>query len=98
MVVTRKLKYDIPRLHMGGGIPYYLLELGTVVRWHAPSRPACTRSRGTLYCEEEVPQWVLAAETKTLKLALTSYCTIYQAELLAMCQAARMAADHLSGF
>ncbi|XP_045458461.1 uncharacterized protein LOC123668812 [Melitaea cinxia] len=41
--------------------------------------------------------WAGAAETKTLKLALPSYCTVYQAELLAICRAARMAADHLAG-
>ncbi|XP_045456010.1 uncharacterized protein LOC123665820 [Melitaea cinxia] len=41
--------------------------------------------------------WAGAAETKTLKLALPSYCTVYQAELLAICRAARMAADTLAG-
>ncbi|XP_045457894.1 uncharacterized protein LOC123668146 [Melitaea cinxia] len=41
--------------------------------------------------------WTGAAEARTLKLALPSYCTVYQAELLAICRAARMAADNLAG-
>ncbi|XP_045777032.1 uncharacterized protein LOC123875323 [Maniola jurtina] len=41
--------------------------------------------------------WSDAAETKALKLALPSYCTVYQAELLAICRAARMAAANLAG-
>ncbi|CAH2084373.1 unnamed protein product [Euphydryas editha] len=41
--------------------------------------------------------WRGAAETKTLKLVLPSYCTVYQAELLAICRAARMAAENLVG-
>ncbi|XP_045458937.1 uncharacterized protein LOC123669339 [Melitaea cinxia] len=41
--------------------------------------------------------WTGAAEARTLKLALLSYCTVYQAELLAICRAARMAADNLAG-
>ncbi|XP_049868206.1 uncharacterized protein LOC126371572 [Pectinophora gossypiella] len=35
--------------------------------------------------------WTGAAETKTRKLALPSYCTVYQAELLALCEATREA-------
>ncbi|XP_045451007.1 uncharacterized protein LOC123659888 [Melitaea cinxia] len=41
--------------------------------------------------------WNGAAEATTLKLGLPSYCTVYQAELLAICRAARMAADDLAG-
>ncbi|XP_069359592.1 uncharacterized protein [Maniola hyperantus] len=41
--------------------------------------------------------WSGAVETKTLKLALPAYCTVYQAELLAICRAARMAAINLAG-
>ncbi|XP_049886736.1 uncharacterized protein LOC126381283 [Pectinophora gossypiella] len=33
--------------------------------------------------------WTGVAETKTRKLALPSYCTVYQAELLALCEATR---------
>ncbi|XP_069365321.1 uncharacterized protein [Maniola hyperantus] len=40
--------------------------------------------------------WSGAAETKTLKLALPSFCTVYQAELLAICRATRIAADNLA--
>ncbi|XP_049866283.1 uncharacterized protein LOC126366981 [Pectinophora gossypiella] len=35
--------------------------------------------------------WTGATETKTRKLALPSYCTVYQAELLALCEATREA-------
>ncbi|XP_026321464.1 uncharacterized protein LOC113231118, partial [Hyposmocoma kahamanoa] len=35
--------------------------------------------------------WNGAVETKTLKLTLSSYCTVYQSELLAICKATREA-------
>ncbi|CAH2087894.1 unnamed protein product [Euphydryas editha] len=38
--------------------------------------------------------WSGEVETKALKLALPSFCTVYQAELLAICKAAWMAAEH----
>ncbi|CAH2085469.1 unnamed protein product [Euphydryas editha] len=38
-----------------------------------------------------------AAETTTLKLALPSFCTVFQAELLAICKATRITAEILAG-
>nr|XP_037872684.1 uncharacterized protein LOC119629756 [Bombyx mori] len=38
--------------------------------------------------------WEGAAETKALKLTLSPVCTVYQAELLALCRATHEAAEH----
>lgn len=38
--------------------------------------------------------WEGDTETKTIKLCLPSYCTVYQAELLAICVATRKIKDH----
>ncbi|CAH2107429.1 unnamed protein product [Euphydryas editha] len=41
--------------------------------------------------------WSGATETQILRLVLPSYRTVYQSELLAICRAARMAAENLAG-
>ncbi|XP_061729235.1 uncharacterized protein LOC133534169 [Cydia pomonella] len=38
--------------------------------------------------------WNSGTETKALKLALSKYCTVYQAELLAICKATEVILDH----
>ncbi|CAH2210239.1 jg22693, partial [Pararge aegeria aegeria] len=41
--------------------------------------------------------WNSEAETKTVKLKLSPYCTVYQAELLAICEATRIILDRREG-
>lgn len=158
MVITRKLKYDTPRLTMGGvGISmskemkllgvildekltfnhhfagvckkaiavYHQLQRAAKISWglhpevirviytatvepiilntvsvRAPAVKKVRDSKAIERCSARfcskamqvgaaLSTWKGAAETKTFKLTLPSYCTLYQSELLAICKATR---------